>query len=168
MTGKNKKKSKNDLISTNKTVVDNRRARRDYHLEETFTAGMMLLGTEVKSLRKGQCSINEAYCAEEDGVIVLHNAHIAEYMQAGKHLQHDPKRDRQLLLQKREIHRLLGAISREGYTIVPLRLFFDDRGYAKLDIALGKGKKDYDKRETEKQRDWNKQKSRVVRDMGRD
>ena len=166
MAAKKQKNSKNNLISKNQTVVDNRRARRDYHLEETFTAGLMLKGTEVKSLRKSQCSINEAYCTEENGEFWLHNAHIAEYMQAGQHLKHDPKRDRKLLLHKREISRLLGAITRDGYTIVPLRVFFDDRGYAKLDIALAKGKKDFDKRETIKQRDWNRQKGRVLRDKG--
>tara|TARA_R110002124_G_scaffold64985_2_gene177640 strand:+ start:448560 stop:449066 length:507 start_codon:yes stop_codon:yes gene_type:complete len=168
MADNKKKKSKNDLISTNKTVVEHRRARYDYHIEETFTAGLMLKGTEVKSLRKGQCSINEAYCIDKDGEIWIHGAHIAEYMQAGKHLQHDPKRDRMLLLKKKEIARLLGASTRDGYSIIPMRLFFDDRGYAKLDIGLGKGKKEFDKRETSKQRDWNKQKNRVLRDAGRE
>lgn len=166
MASKKNKNSKNDLISSNQTVVENRRARRDYHIEETFTAGIMLKGTEVKSLRKSQISINEAYCTDENGELWLHNAHIAEYMQAGKHLQHDPKRDRKLLLHKREINRLIGAVNRDGYTVVPLRVFFDSRGFAKIDIGLAKGKKDYDKRETIKQRDWNKQKARVLRDKG--
>ncbi|MED5422816.1 MAG: SsrA-binding protein, partial [Pseudomonadota bacterium] len=94
----------------------------------------------------------------------LHNAHIAEYMQAGKHLQHDPKRDRKLLLHRREINKLIGSITRSGYTVVPLRVFFDKRGLAKIEIALAKGKKDFDKRETEKKRDWDRQKGRILRD----
>lgn len=160
----NKKKNKNELIGANQAVVENRRARREYHLEETFTAGLALTGTEVKSLRKGQCSINEAYCLDEGNEIWLHNAHIAEYMQAGKHLQHDPKRDRKLLLHRREINKLIGSITRSGYTVVPLRVFFDKRGLAKIEIALAKGKKDFDKRETEKKRDWDRQKGRILRD----
>ena len=166
MAASKNKKNKNQLIGSNQTVVENRRARREYHLEETFTAGLALTGTEVKSLRKGLCSINEAYCLDEGGEIWLHNAHIAEYVQAGKHLQHDPKRDRKLLLHKREVNKIIGSISRSGYTVVPLRLFFDARGLAKLEIALAKGKKDFDKRESEKQRDWDRQKSRIMKDKG--
>ncbi len=151
------------LISINQTVADNRRARFDYFLEERFDAGLVLTGTEVKSLRLGLCSINEAYAVDRSGEIWLVNAHIAEYTQAGAHLQHSPKRERKLLLKKREMNRLIGAITREGYTIVPVRLYFNDKGRAKLEIALAKGKKDYDKRETTKQREWGREKQRLIR-----
>jgi SsrA-binding protein len=158
------KKKKSGLISTNTTVADNRRAGFEYSIEDKFEAGIILTGTEVKSLRLGQCSINESHVAPKRGEIMLFNAHIPEYQQAGAHLQHEPRRIRKLLLKKREVNRLMGAVQREGYTIVPLRLYFDDKGLAKLEIALAKGKKLHDKRETEKERDWNRQKQRVLRD----
>ncbi|MCB9982241.1 MAG: SsrA-binding protein SmpB [Rhodospirillales bacterium] len=160
------KKKKSGLISTNATVADNKRARFDYALEEKFEAGIALAGTEVKSLRHGQAHIKEAYVGPKDGEIWLWNANIPEYSQASQHLQHDPKRARKLLLHKREVDKLLGAVSREGYAIVPVRLYFNARGMAKLEIALAKGKKQYDKRETEKKRDWDKQKGRILRDKG--
>ena len=159
-----KKKSKSGLISINHTVAENRRARFDYAIEDKFEAGIMLLGTEVKSLRLGQCSINEAHVAPQKGEIWAYNVNISEYQQASQNLQHDPKRPKKLLLNKREVNKLMGAVQREGYTIVPLRLYFNGRGMAKLEIALAKGKKLHDKRETEKKRDWNKQKQRVMRD----
>lgn len=158
------KKKKSGLLSTNVTVADNRRAGFEYALEDKFEAGIILTGTEVKSLRLGQCSINESHVAPKRGEMFLFNAHIAEYQQAGVHLQHEPRRIRKLLLKKREVNRLMGAVQREGYTIIPLRLYFDEKGLAKLEIALGKGKKLHDKRETEKQRDWNRQKHRVLRE----
>ncbi len=161
-----KKKSKAGLLSTNATVADNRRARFDYHLEGKFEAGIMLVGTEVKSLRHGQCNIAEAYVGPKDGGIWLINAHIPEYQQASNQLQHDPKRPRQLLLHKKEMNKLLGAVNKEGYTLVPTRIFFNGRGLAKLEIALGKGKKLHDKRETSKQRDWNRDKQRIMKDNG--
>ena len=111
----------------------------------------------------GQCSINESHVAPKRGEIFLWNAHIPEYQQAGQHLQHEPRRPRKLLLKKREIDKLMGAVQREGYTIVPLRIYFDEHGLAKVDIALAKGKKLHDKRETEKERDWNRQKQRIMR-----
>ena len=163
---KNKKKSKSGLISINHTVAENRRARYDYAIEDKFEAGIMLLGTEVKSLRLGQCSINEAHVAVHKGEIWAFNVNITEYQQASQNLQHDPKRQKKLLLNKREVNKLMGAVQREGYTIVPLRLYFNERGMAKLEIALAKGKKLHDKRQTEKNRDWNKQKQRVMRDKG--
>lgn len=126
----------------------------------------MLVGTEVKTLRMGQANIKEAYVGPKDGEIWLFNANIPEYQQASQNLQHDPKRPRKLLLHKREMNKLLGAVSREGYTIVPLRLFFNGRGLAKIEIALAKGKQTHDKRETIKKRDWQKQKSRIMRDRG--
>lgn len=161
-----KKKRKSGLISTNQTVADNRRARFDYHLEEKFEAGIVLTGTEVKSLRLGQCSFNESHAGDKNGELWLFNAHIPEYSQAGAHLQHDPKRPRKLLLHKKQLNKLLGAVAREGYTIVPVKLYFDARGMAKVEIALAKGKKEFDKRETIKERDWGRQKQRLMKDHG--
>ncbi len=165
-TKNNKKKKGGGMISVNQTVADNRRARFDYHLEEKFEAGLVLTGTEVKSLRLGRCSINESYAGEKNGDLWLFNAHIPEYEQAGTHLQHEPRRPRQLLLRRKEVHKLIGAITREGYTIVPVRLYFNGRGMAKIEIALAKGKKQYDKRETSKERDWGRQKQRLLREKG--
>lgn len=161
---KNKKDKKSGLISTNATVADNRKAFYDYHIEDKFEAGLALTGTEVKSLRMGQCSLKEAHVGEHKGHISLMNAHIPEYQQAGKHLQHEPTRIRKLLLHKKQIDKLLGSVARAGYTILPLRLYFNDRGIAKVEIALGKGKKLYDKRETEKQRDWKRDKARIMKE----
>lgn len=163
---KKKDQKKSGLISTNQTVVVNKKARFDYAIEDKFEAGIMLVGTEVKTLRMGQANIKEAYVGPKDGEIWLFNANIPEYQQASQNLQHDPKRPRKLLLHKREMNKLLGAVSREGYTIVPLRLFFNGRGLAKIEIALAKGKQTHDKRETIKKRDWQKQKSRIMRDRG--
>jgi len=157
------KDKKAGMISVNQTVADNRRARFDYFLEEKFDAGIALTGTEVKSLRLGLCSLNESYAVDRGGEIWLVNAHIAEYNQAGAHLQHEPKRQRKLLLKKKEVNRLIGAVTREGYTIVPVRLYFNGKGLAKVEIALAKGKKDYDKRETTKQREWGREKQRLLR-----
>ena len=156
-----KKKSAGGLISTNATVAENRRAKFDYKLEEKFEAGLVLVGTEVKSLRHGQCSLNESYVGPKGDDIYLFNANIPEYQQAGPKMQHAPTRPRLLLLKKREINKLLGAVSREGYTIVPTRLYFNSRGMAKLEVALAKGKKEHDKRETIKQRDWGREKQRI-------
>ncbi len=124
----------------------------------------MLKGTEVKSLRLSQCSIKESYVGPKDGGIWLFNANISEYQQAGPKMQHEPTRPRQLLLHKRQIDKLLGSVSREGMTIVATKIYFDDRGRVKLEIALAKGKKSHDKRETEKQRDWKKQKQRLLKE----
>lgn len=159
-----KKDNKTGLISTNQTVADNKRARFDYALEESFEAGIALKGTEVKSLRMGQCALKESHIIVQAGALFLLNAHIPEYKQAGPHLQHDPKRARKLLLKKREIDKLMGATNKSGYTIVPIKLYFDSRGLAKLEIALAKGKKQYDKRETMKDRDWGREKQRVMKD----
>ena len=164
MASKKKNTSKSGLISTNQTVADNRRAGFEYALEDRYVAGLVLVGTEVKSLRLGQCSLQEAYIGPKEDALYLLNAHIPEYMQAGHHLQHEPKRPRKLLLHKRESNKLLGAVQREGYTIIPIKLYFDDKGRAKLELAIGKGKKLHDKRETEKKRDWQKQKSRIMRE----
>lgn len=163
-----KKEEKKKLISVDHTVADNRRARFDFFLEEKFQCGVMLTGTEVKSLRHGQCSFNEAFAGEKGGDIWLYNAYIPPYNPAGAHLQHEPKRPRKLLLKKKEIDKLLGSIKREGYTLVPVRIYFNSRGLAKVEIALAKGKKQHDKRETEKKRDWNREKGRVLRDNQKD
>lgn len=159
-----KNKSKSGMLSVNATIAENRRARFEYTIEETFEAGLMLTGTEVKSLRLGQASINEAYAGEKDGGLWLMNAHIPEYQQAGQHLQHEPKRLRKLLLKKKEIHKLIGAVAKSGYAIVPLKMYFNDRGMAKILLGLGKGKKLHDKRETSKDRDWGRQKQRILKE----
>ncbi len=136
MADKKSSKKKGGLISTDKVVADNRRANFDYALEDKFEAGLVLVGTEVKSLRHGQAMIAESHVAEKNGELHLLNAHIPEYQQASQLLQHEPRRPRKLLLKQREIDKLMGAVSREGYTIVPTKLYFDKKGLAKLEIAL--------------------------------
>ncbi len=152
-----------------KSVAENRKARHEYEIEEEFEAGLVLTGTEVKSLRTGKANIAESYASPEVGEasveIWLINSNIPEYRQ-GNRENHEPKRKRKLLLHKREANKLIGAVERKGYTIVPLRLYFNDRGMAKLKIGLGKGKALYDKRATEKNRDWGRQKQRLLRDRG--
>lgn len=148
-----------------KTVAENRRARRDYQIEEVIEAGLVLQGTEVKAMREGQATIAEAYATPENDGIYLINATIPEYS-AGNRENHAPKRPRKLLMKKREIIKLTQAVERKGYTLIPLKLFFNERGLAKLDIGLGIGKKAHDKRDTVKERDWNRQKQRLIRDRG--
>jgi SsrA-binding protein len=148
-----------------KVVADNRRARYNYEIGEVFEAGLMLTGTEVKSLRTGKATIAESYASAEKGEIFLINATIPEFAQ-GNRFNHEPKRPRKLLLKAREIAKLAQAVEREGMTIVPLRLYFNERGLAKLEVAMARGKKLHDKRETEKIRDWNREKSRLLRDKG--
>ncbi len=149
------------------TVAENRRARYDYFIENTLEAGIMLTGTEVKSLRGGQASLNESYAGEMKGELYLMNAHIPEYTKAGpKDRQHEPRRPRKLLVHRKEMNKLLGAIKREGMTIVPVSLYFNERGLAKVKIGLAKGKKQHDKRETEKKRDWQKEKARIMKEKG--
>src|SRR5688572_7092367 len=160
-----KNKGKSGLLSVDVTIADNRRARFDYKLEDKFIAGIVLTGTEVKSLRHGQCSLNESHVAPKQGEVFLFNAHIPEYSPAGKHLQHEPRRPRKLLLRKKEVDKLLGSVQREGYTIVPVKIYFDSRGMAKVEIALAKGKKEHDKRHTEKEREWNRQKRRILQNQ---
>jgi SsrA-binding protein len=146
-----------------KIVADNRKARYHYAIGEAFEAGLMLTGTEVKSLRTGRSTIAEAYASvDSKGEVWLINANIPEY-HAGNRNNHEPKRLRKLLLKHREIVKLSHGVQREGMTIVPLKLFFNDRGRAKIEIALGKGKQLHDKRETEKQRDWNREKGRLLK-----
>jgi len=149
-----------------KVVAENRRARFEYRLEDTLEAGIQLTGTEVKSLRAGQANIAESYAAAERGGIFLINANIPEYRQAGSFFQHEPRRPRRLLLKQKEINKLKAAVEREGMTIVPLELYFNARGLAKLRIALAQGKKLADKREDIKKRDWQRQRARLLRERG--
>lgn len=148
-----------------KLVADNRRARFDYEILDMIEAGVVLSGSEVKSLRAGRASLSEAYAGERGGELWLFNVHIPEYGPASR-FGHEPKRPRKLLLHRKEVNRLLGAVQKEGMTIVPLRLYFNDRGIAKLQVALARGKKHHDKRETEKKRDWQREKARLIRDKG--
>ena len=145
-----------------KIVADNRKARFNYEIGEVVEAGIALTGTEVKSLRNGRAAIAESYADAKNGEIWLINANIPEYLQASR-FNHAPKRPRKLLLHKRQIRKLAAAVEREGMTIVPLRLFFNEKGRAKIDIALGRGKKLHDKRETEKKRSWDREKGRLLR-----
>ena len=149
-----------------KRIAENRKARREYHLGDTYEAGIELTGTEVKSLRGGQANIAESYASAEQGGIFLINAYIPEYKAAGDFFQHDPRRPRRLLLHKREIHKLAVAVDRQGMTMVPLELYFNARGRAKLRLALAQGKKLHDKRADEAKRDWQRQKARLMRDKG--
>ncbi len=151
--------------NNHKVVADNRRARYNFEIGDIFEAGIMLQGTEVKSLRIGKATIAESYAAAERGGIYLINANIPEYLQANR-FNHEPRRPRKLLLRAREIAKLKQGIEREGMTIVPLKIYFNERGMAKIEVALAKGKKNHDKRETEKVRDWNREKSRLMRDKG--
>jgi SsrA-binding protein len=148
-----------------KIVADNRKARFNYEIGEVVEAGIALTGTEVKSLRNGRATIAESYADARNGEIWLVNANIPEYLQASR-FNHAPKRPRKLLLHKRQIQKFAAAVEREGMTIVPLRLFFNEKGRAKIDIALGRGKKLHDKRETEKKRSWDRERSRLMRLKG--
>jgi SsrA-binding protein len=149
-----------------KTVADNRRARFDYEIGDTFEAGLVLTGTEVKALRGGKATIAESYASlDKAGEVFLINANIPEYLQANR-FNHDPKRPRKLLLHTREIGKVKKALERDGMTLVPLKIYFNERGRAKIEIAVARGKKLHDKRETEKQRDWNREKSRLLRIKG--
>jgi SsrA-binding protein len=148
-----------------KVVADNRKARFNYAIDDTFEAGIALTGTEVKSLRQGKATIAESYAGSRDGEIWLYNANIPEYLQANQ-FNHSPKRPRKLLLHGREITKLIGAVEREGMTLIPLKLYFNEKGRAKVEIALARGKKLHDKRETETKRDWDRERSRLMRDKG--
>ncbi len=149
-----------------KTIAENRRARFEYEILDTLEAGIELRGTEVKTLRKDGANIAESYAAPEGGGIALINAYIGEYSQAGKFFQHEPRRPRRLLLHATEIKKLSQSVQREGLTIVPLELYFNEKGRAKLRIALAKGKKIHDKRETSAKRDWQRDKARLLRGKG--
>jgi SsrA-binding protein len=156
---------KTPTFDKQKTVALNRRARFDYFLEETFEAGIALSGTEVKSLRFGDGSITEAYAEVRDGECWLINANIPEFSH-GNRFNHEAKRPRKLLLHTREIEKMIGAVERKGMTLVPLSVYFNSRGRAKVELALAKGKQAHDKRETMKDRDWKRDKARLLRDRG--
>src|SRR5271166_5648457 len=151
--------------SIRKVVAENRKARVSYFIDDTFEAGIMLGGSEVKSLRQGKANIADSYASEQNGEIFIINAYIPEYLQANR-LNHETRRPRKLLLHKREANRLIGAVHKEGMTLIPLRIYFNERGRAKLELALARGKKLHDKRETEKNRDWDRQKGRLMRERG--
>ena len=148
-----------------KTVAENRRARYDYHIDDKYEAGIVLTGTEVKSLRFGEGSIAESYAEVKDDQIWLINANIPEFSHGNRN-NHEPKRPRKLLLNLREIYKLHGAVMRQGMTLVPLSIYFNGRGRAKVELALAKGKKAPDKRATEKERDWKREQGRIMRDRG--
>jgi len=148
-----------------KTVAENRRARYEYFLEDFFEAGIALTGTEVKSLRFGEGSIAESYAEVKGGEVWLVNANVPEFSH-GNRFNHEPKRPRKLLLHGREIDKMRTAVSREGMTLIPLSIYFNPRGRAKVELALAKGKKLHDKRETEKTRDWKREQARLLRERG--
>ena len=148
-----------------KLIAENRRARFDYFLEDAIEAGLVLTGTEVKSLRAGKANIAESYAAVEGDEIVLINADIPPYA-GGNRFNHEPRRPRKLLLHARQIEKLIGSVQREGRTLIPTKLYWNDKGVAKLEIAVAKGKKAHDKRETEAARDWQRDKARLMRDLG--
>jgi SsrA-binding protein len=141
----------------------NRRARYNFEIGQIFEAGIALHGTEVKSLRTGRANITDAYASEKGGELWLYNAYIPEYLQASR-FNHETRRPRKLLLHRREIGRLAGAVDREGMTVVPLKIYFNDRGRAKVELAVARGKKLHDKRETEKRRSWDREKARIMRE----
>jgi len=150
-------KNKNGL----KIISNNRKARFNYFFKEFFEAGIVLMGSEVKSLRDGKANISESYAFDVGGEIFLINSHIPSYKESSYN-NHDPKRNRKLLLNKREINKLMGRVNREGFTLIPTKLYFK-KGKAKVEIAVAKGKKQYDKREVKKKRDWNREKERFFR-----
>ncbi|MFN7038733.1 MAG: SsrA-binding protein SmpB [Alphaproteobacteria bacterium] len=144
-------------------VAQNRRVKYDYHIEETYEAGIILEGSEVKSLRTGKANIVDAHAGEMKGEIYLFNAHIPEYLNANR-FNHETKKPRKLLLHKKEVNKLRGKIKMKGFTLVAISIYFNERNRAKVEIGLAKGKKDYDRRQTEKERDWNREKSRMLKE----
>ena len=148
-----------------RVAADKRRAKFDYHIEDSYEAGLALQGTEVKALRAGEASIKESYAEVRDGQVWLINANIPEYSH-GNRLNHEPRRPRKLLLHSREIERMFGAVERKGMTLVPLSVYFNSTGRAKVELALAKGKQAHDKREAVKDRDWKRDKARLMRERG--
>jgi len=149
--------------SAYRVVADNRKARFNYEILDTLEAGIALTGTEVKSLRQGKATIGEAYAGPSGEELFLFNAYIPEYLQANR-FNHETRRPRRLLLHKRQIDKLIGATQREGFTVIPLKIYFNERGRAKVELGLGRGKKLHDKRETEKKRSWDRERARLMRD----
>ena len=152
-------------VNAVRVAAQNRKARHNYSIEDSLEVGIVLYGSEVKSLREGRATISESYAAAQGGELFLINSYIPEYKQAGQ-FNHEPRRPRKLLLHRRQMGRLIGSIQREGMTLVPLKLYFNQRGMAKLELGLAKGKRAYDKRESEKKKDWDRQKARVMREKG--
>ncbi|AXS40230.1 SsrA-binding protein SmpB [Breoghania sp. L-A4] len=148
-----------------KIISDNRKARFNFEIMETFEAGIMLTGTEVKALRLGKANIGESYATEQRGELFLINSYIPEYLQGNRN-NHEPRRHRKLLMHAREISKLMSSVQRDGMTLVPLKLYFNEQGRAKLELALARGKKLHDKRQSEKNRDWDREKGRLLRDKG--
>ena len=148
-----------------KIVAQNRKARHDFFINDSIEAGIVLLGSEVKSLRQGRGSLVDAWAGEKMGELWVFNAHIPAY-EAANRLNHEPMRPRKLLVKARERNRLLSAVARQGVTLVPLAIYFNERGIAKVDLGIATGKRKYDKRQTEKNRDWQRQKGRLLRDKG--
>jgi SsrA-binding protein len=151
--------------SAYRVVADNRKARFNYEILDTYEAGIALTGTEVKSLRQGKATIGDAYAGPSGEELFLFNAYIPEYLQANR-FNHETRRPRRLLLHKRQIDKLIGATQREGFTVIPLKIYFDERGRAKVELGLGRGKKLHDKRETEKKRSWDRERARLMREKG--
>lgn len=167
MSGKNKNSGKKkDGDDNSKTVAQNRRARFDYFIEDVMETGIVLSGTEVKSLRLGQASLNESYASVEGGEIYLLNAYIPEYNKAHALLQHAVRRPRKLLLHKNQMRKLAEAVARKGTTLVPVSIYFNSRGMAKVALGIATGKKQHDKRDAIKDRDWSREKSRIMRERG--
>ena len=156
---------RNKADPNNKTVAENRKARYNYAVEDTLECGMMLEGSEVKSMRAGGVNIAESYAAIEDGELWLINSHIPKYDQA-KTFQHEERRRRKLLVSKKELSKLWAEVGRQGMTLVPLKIYFNDKGRAKLLLGIAKGKQKQDKRASEKKQDWKRQQSRLLRDRG--
>ena len=154
-----------DARSVYRVVADNRKARFNYEILDTLEAGIALTGTEVKSLRQGKATIGEAYAGPSGEELFLFNAYIPEYLQANR-FNHETRRPRRLLLHKRQIDKLIGATQREGFTVIPLKIYFNERGRAKVELGLGRGKKLHDKRETEKKRSWDRERARLMREKG--
>jgi SsrA-binding protein len=151
------------MTQAGKLIAENRRARFDYFLEESFEAGLALTGSEVKSLRVGRANIAESYAAVQGNEIILVNADIPPYAQAGPHFNHEPRRHRKLLLKRKQIDRLIGAVQRDGRTLIPTKLYWNEKGMAKLEVSVAKGKKEHDKRETTAARDWQRDKARLMK-----
>ena len=149
--------------SPNRIVADNRKARFNYEILDTLEAGIALTGTEVKSLRQGKATIGEAYAGPSGNELFLFNAYIPEYLQANR-FNHETRRPRRLLLHKRQIDKFLGATQREGFTVIPLKIYFNEKGRAKVELGLGRGKKLHDKRESEKKKDWDRERARLMRE----
>ena len=157
----------NERLKARRSVARNRRAFHDYSIEDRIEAGLVLAGTEVKSLRVGKANIAESYASPQGDELYLINASIQAYSQANR-FNHETKRPRKLLLRRREIDKLLGAVKRKGMTLVPLSLYFSPRGFAKVELGLARGKKEYDKRHAERDRDWQRDKERLMRHSARD